>query len=54
MKAEDFQGIHQGLLEAIDLAQGKPTGARVHQVEVPEAPTNPRLSKTRRSGKFGA
>ena len=32
-----YEGIRQGLLEAIDFAQGKPNGARVHQVEGPEA-----------------
>ncbi len=31
-----FDSIRQGLSEAMDFAQGKPTGARVHQVEVPE------------------
>jgi putative transcriptional regulator len=31
-----FDSIRQGLIEAIDYAQGKPTGARVHQVEVPQ------------------
>ena len=35
--SEAYDGIRQGLLEAIDFARGKPTGARVHQVEVPEA-----------------
>lgn len=30
-----FDSIRQGLTEAIDFAQGKPTGARVHQVDVP-------------------
>jgi putative transcriptional regulator len=34
MKAYD--SIRQGLTEAIDYAQGKSTGARVHQVEVPQ------------------
>jgi putative transcriptional regulator len=34
MKAYD--SIRQGLTEAIDYAQGKPTGARVHQVDVPQ------------------
>lgn len=32
-KASD--SIRTGLLEAVDFAQGKPTGAVVHQVEVP-------------------
>ncbi|WP_228766183.1 hypothetical protein [Pelagerythrobacter aerophilus] len=31
-----FESIRQGLAEAIDFAEGKPTGARVHQVEVPK------------------
>jgi putative transcriptional regulator len=31
-----YDSIRQGLTEAIDFAQGKQTGARVHQVEVPE------------------
>lgn len=31
-----YDSIRQGLTEAIDFAQGKETGARVHQVEVPE------------------
>lgn len=30
-----FESIRQGLTEAIDYAQGKETGARVHRVEVP-------------------
>ena len=30
-----FDSIRQGLTEAIDFAQGKQTGARVHQVDVP-------------------
>lgn len=30
-----FDSIRQGLTEAIDFAQGKPTGARVHRVDVP-------------------
>ena len=30
-----FESIKQGLTEAIDYAQGKETGARVHHVEVP-------------------
>jgi hypothetical protein len=30
-----YDSIRQGLLDAIDYAQGKPTGARVHHVEVP-------------------
>ncbi len=30
-----FESIKQGLAEAIDYAQGKETGARVHHVEVP-------------------
>lgn len=30
-----FDSIRQGLTEAIDFAQGKQAGARVHQVEVP-------------------
>jgi hypothetical protein len=29
-----FEKIQQGLSEAIDVALGKKTGARVHQVEV--------------------
>ena len=37
LSSEAYEGIRQGLLEAIDFAQGKPTGARVHQIEVPEA-----------------
>jgi putative transcriptional regulator len=32
-----YDSIRQGLIEAIDFAQGKPSGAVVHQVEVPEA-----------------
>jgi putative transcriptional regulator len=31
-----YDSIRQGLTEAIDFAQGKQTGARVRQVEVPE------------------
>lgn len=31
-----YDSIKQGLSEAIDFAQGKPTGARVHRVEVPQ------------------
>jgi len=31
-----YDSIRQGLTEAIDFAHGKETGARVHQVEVPE------------------
>jgi putative transcriptional regulator len=31
-----YDRIRQGLMEAIDFANGKQTGARVHQVEVPE------------------
>lgn len=31
-----YESIRQGLNEAIEFAQGKPGGARVHQVEVPE------------------
>lgn len=31
-----YESIRRGLTEAIDFAQGKPGGARVHQVEVPE------------------
>lgn len=31
-----FESIRQGLVEAIDFAQGKPGGAVVHQVEVPD------------------
>lgn len=31
-----FESIKQGLTEAIEFAEGKKTGARVHQVEVPE------------------
>lgn len=30
-----YESIKQGLTEAIDFAQGKPSGARVHRVEVP-------------------
>ncbi len=30
-----YDSIRQGLTEAIDFAQGKETGARVHQVKVP-------------------
>lgn len=30
-----YESIRQGLNEALEFAQGKPTGARVHQVEVP-------------------
>lgn len=30
-----YESIRQGLIEAIDFAQGKATGARVHHVEVP-------------------
>ena len=37
LSSEAYEGIRQGLLEAIDFAQGKPTGARVHHVKVPEA-----------------
>lgn len=36
MKTEDFEGISQGLVEAIDFAQGKPTGAVVHEIAGPE------------------
>ena len=36
LRSEACKGIRQGLLEAIAFAQGKPAGARVHQVEVPE------------------
>ena len=49
-----FDKIAAGLREAIDFAQGKATGARVHQVEVPKCdvarsvgvakPTKPRSS----------
>ena len=31
-----FESIRQGLTEAIDYAQGKETGAVVHEVKVPE------------------
>lgn len=31
-----FESIKQGLTEAIDFAQGKESGARVHQIAVPE------------------
>ena len=31
-----FESIRQGLNEAIDFAHGKQTGARFHQVEVPQ------------------
>lgn len=31
-----FESIKQGLTEAIDYAEGRKTGARVHQVEVPD------------------
>lgn len=31
-----FESIRQGLTEAIEFAQGKPSGARVHQVQVPD------------------
>ncbi len=31
-----YDSIKQGLTEAIDFAQGKPTGARVHRVDVPQ------------------
>jgi len=31
-----YESIRQGLTVAIDFADGKETGARVHQVEVPE------------------
>ena len=31
-----FDSIRQGLVEAIDFAGGKPGGAVVHQVEVPD------------------
>ena len=31
-----YDSIKQGLTEAIDFAQGKKTGAKVHEVEVPE------------------
>lgn len=31
-----YDSIRQGLTEAIHFAEGKRTGARVHQVEVPE------------------
>ena len=30
-----FDKIARGLTEAIDFAQGKPTAARVHRVDVP-------------------
>lgn len=30
-----YESIRQGLNEALEFAQGKPTGARVHHVEVP-------------------
>lgn len=30
-----YDSIRQGLTEAIDVAYSKPSGARVHQVEVP-------------------
>jgi putative transcriptional regulator len=36
-----FDKIAGGLTEAIDFAQGKETGARVHQVEVPVQPIHP-------------
>jgi hypothetical protein len=49
-----FDKIAAGLTKASDFAQGKPTGARVHHVEVPAAdvprssgvskPTKPRSS----------
>ena len=32
-----YESIKQGLGEALAFAEGKETGARVHQVEVPEA-----------------
>ena len=31
-----YESIRQGLTEAIAYAEGKESGARVHQVEVPE------------------
>jgi putative transcriptional regulator len=31
-----YESIRQGLAEAIDFAQGKPSGAQVRKVEVPE------------------
>lgn len=31
-----YGSIKQGLTEAIEFAQGKPSGARVHRVEVPQ------------------
>lgn len=31
-----FDSIKQGLTEAIDFAEGKKSGARVHKVEVPD------------------
>lgn len=31
-----YESIKQGLTEAIAHAEGKPTGARVHHIEVPE------------------
>jgi hypothetical protein len=34
-----YDKIRRGLLDAIDYAQGKPTGARVHHVEVTEVDT---------------
>lgn len=34
-KSSAYDSIRQGLTEAIDFAQGKPTGATVHQIEVP-------------------
>ena len=34
-KSSAFEGIKRGLEEAIAYAEGKETGARVHQVEVP-------------------
>lgn len=35
MTSEAFKRIERGLLEAIAFAQGKETGAVVHQIEVP-------------------
>ena len=34
---EAYESIRRGLLEAIDFAAGKPTGAVVHQIAVPAA-----------------
>ncbi|MEZ5736676.1 MAG: NadS family protein [Novosphingobium sp.] len=36
MTMSAYDSIKQGLTEAIDFAQGKKTGAKVHEVEVPE------------------